>query len=146
MHYVLIHGNANLSNFELQSFYFLFLEVVFNKIKMFILHVSDETALYTNWLLMFFPQWSIQSSALRWRHNERDGSSNHQPHDWLLKRSFRRRSKKTKLRVTGLCAGNSPVTGEFPAQMASNAEDVSIWWRHHGIRLSFRIFYYSRLH
>ena len=24
-------------------------------------------------------------------------------------------------------------TGEFPAQMASNAENVSIWWRHHGI-------------
>ena len=22
--------------------------------------------------------------------------------------------------------------GEFPAQMASNAENVSIWWRHHG--------------
>ena len=45
---------------------------------------------------------------------------------------FRRRSKKTsKLRVTGLCAGNSPVTGEFPAQMASNAENASIWWRHH---------------
>ena len=45
---------------------------------------------------------------------------------------FRRRSNKTsKLRVTGLCAGNSPVTGEFPAQMASNAENVSIWWRHH---------------
>ena len=36
-------------------------------------------------------------------------------------------SKKTsKLRVTGLCAGNSPVTGEFPAQKASNAENVSI--------------------
>ena len=29
-----------------------------------------------------------------------------------------------------LC-GNSPGTGEFPAQMASNAENVSIWWRHH---------------
>ena len=29
------------------------------------------------------------------------------------------------------CAGNSPVTGEFPAQNASNAENVSIWWRHH---------------
>ena len=39
--------------------------------------------------------------------------------------------KTPKLRVTGLCAGNSPVTGEFPAQMASNAENVSIWWRHH---------------
>ena len=24
-------------------------------------------------------------------------------------------------------------TGEFPAQMASNEENVSIWWRHHGI-------------
>ena len=27
----------------------------------------------------------------------------------------------------------SPVTGEFPAQMASNAESVSIWWRHHDL-------------
>ena len=50
----------------------------------------------------------------------------------LLNRLFGRRSKKTpKLRVTGLCEGNSPVTGEFPSQMASNAENVSIWWRHH---------------
>ena len=40
--------------------------------------------------------------------------------------------KNLKLRVTGLCVVNSPVTGEFPAQMASNAEKVSIWWRHHG--------------
>ena len=39
--------------------------------------------------------------------------------------------KTSKLRVTGLCAGNSPVTGEFPAQMASNAENVFISWRHH---------------
>ena len=55
-------------------------------------------------------------------------------HDCLLKRLFRRRSKETsKLRVTGLCAGNTPVTGEFPAQRASNAENVSIWWRHHTI-------------
>ena len=50
----------------------------------------------------------------------------------LLNRLFRRRSKKTsKLRVTGLCEGNSPVTGEFPTQRASNAENGSIWWRHH---------------
>ena len=27
--------------------------------------------------------------------------------------------------------GHSPVTGEFPAQMASNAENVCIWRRHH---------------
>ena len=53
-------------------------------------------------------------------------------HPW-----FRRRSKKTsKLRFTGLCVGNSPVTGEFPAQRASNAENVSIWWRHHGHALT----------
>ena len=44
------------------------------------------------------------------------------------------RSKKpSKLRVTGLCAGNSSVTGEFPAQMPSNAEKFSIWWRHHAM-------------
>ena len=44
----------------------------------------------------------------------------------------RHRSKKTsKLRVTGLCEGNSPVTGEFRTQRASNTESVSIWWCHH---------------
>ena len=31
-----------------------------------------------------------------------------------------------------LWAGNLPGTGEFPVQRASNAENVSIWWRHHG--------------
>ena len=71
---------------------------------------------------------------LKWRHNGYDGVSNHQLNDCLLKRLFRRRSKKaSKLRVNGLCVGNSPVTGEFPAQMASNAENVSIWWRHRAV-------------
>ena len=70
--------------------------------------------------------------ALHWRHNGRDDVSNHLPHDYLLNRLSRRRSKKaSKLRVTGLCAGNWPVTGEIPAQMACNAENASIWWRHH---------------
>ena len=46
---------------------------------------------------------------LHWRHNDHDGVSNHQPHGCLLNRLFRRRSKKaSKLRVTGLCVGNSP--------------------------------------
>ena len=49
------------------------------------------------------------SYTLPWRHNDHDGVSNHQPHGCLFKRLFRRRSKKTsKLRVTGLCVGNSP--------------------------------------
>ena len=74
-------------------------------------------------------------SPLRWRHNGRDRDSNHHPHGCLLNRLFRRRSMKTsKLCVTGLCVGNSPGIGEFPAQMASNAENVSIWWRHHTVR------------
>ena len=74
--------------------------------------------------------------SLRWRHNGRDSVSNHQPHDCLLNRLFGRRSKKTsKLCVIGLCAGNSaghsPGSGEFPAKIVSNAENVFIWWRHH---------------
>ena len=40
---------------------------------------------------------------------------------------------KSGLTVTGLCVEKSPVTGEFSAQMACNAENVSIWWGHHGI-------------
>ena len=66
---------------------------------------------------IFFPKFSQYTPKARyvvsllWRHNGRDGVSNHQPHDCLLNRLFRRRSKKTsKLRVTGLCAGNSPVS------------------------------------
>ena len=69
----------------------------------------------------------MPSNTLQWRHDGRDSVSNHQSHDCLLNRLFTRSSKKTsKLRVTGFCVGNSPVTGEFPAQMASNAENVSI--------------------
>ena len=75
-------------------------------------------------------------NTFQWRHNECDGVSNHQPHGCLVNRLFnrlfRRRSKNiSKLRVTGLCGGNSPATGEFPAQRASNAENVFIWWRHY---------------
>ena len=70
--------------------------------------------------------------SLQWRHNERDGVSNHQRLDCLHNHLFSCRSKKTsKLRVTSFCGGNSRVTGEFPAQRASSAENVSIWWCHH---------------
>ena len=55
------------------------------------------------------------ATTLQWRHNERDGVSNHRRYDSLLNRLFRHRSKKTpKLRITGLCEGNSPVTDDFP--------------------------------
>ena len=72
--------------------------------------------------------------SLPWCQNERDGVSNHQLPDCLLNCLFKHRSNKTsKLRITGLCEGNSPVTGEFPTQRASNTENVSIWWRNHVI-------------
>ena len=85
------------------------------------------------------PVFHKRQKTLQWRHNGRDSVSNHQPHHCLLNRLFRRRSKETsKLRVTGLCAGNSPGTGEFPAQMASNADKASIWWRHQESKLKQR--------
>ena len=78
------------------------------------------------------------NNTLQWHHNESDCLSNHQPNDCLLNRLFRHRWKKTsELHVTGLCAGNSTVTSEFPAQRASNAKNVSIWWRHHELFMSF---------
>ena len=58
--------------------------------------------------------------------------------------SRQRPNKSPKLRVTGLSEGNSPVTGEFHAQRASNAENVSIWWRHHAkfhLKWQIRVFY-----
>ena len=89
-----------------------------------IFHYIDKIAPWLSYL--FFSLW--------WRHNGSDSVSNHQPHDCLLNHLFRRRSQKaSKLRVTGLCAGNSPGTGEVRAQMTSNAENVLIWWRHHVI-------------
>ena len=87
-----------------------------------------------NWILRnIIRQPNIfPSHPLRWRQNGHYSVSNHQPRECLVYSLIRCRSKKTlKLRVTGLCAGNSPDTGEFPAQRASNAENVSIWWRHH---------------
>ena len=75
----------------------------------------------------------MELNALQWRHNGHDGVSNLQRLVCLLSWLTRRRSKKTsQLGVTGLCEGNSPATGEFPLQKASNAEIISIWWRHHG--------------
>ena len=79
---------------------------------------------------------SLWHKSLLWHHDGRDGVSNQQPHDRLLKLNclFRRRSKYTsKLRVTGRCAGNSPVTSELPEQTVDNTASVSIWWRHKNI-------------
>ena len=58
--------------------------------------------------VIYISSFLRDASSLRWRHNDHDGVSIHQPHG-LLNRLFRRRSKKTSnLCVTGLCVGNSP--------------------------------------
>ena len=68
-----------------------------------LLHRSIQAATQSN------TQYAKNILSLHWRHNDHDGVSNHQPHGCLLNRLFRRRSQKTsKLRVTGLCVGNSP--------------------------------------
>ena len=69
--------------------------------------------------------------SVQWRLNGGDCVSNHQPQNCLLNRLFRRRSKKTaKLRVTGLCAGNSPGTGESPHKWPVTQKML---WRHHEV-------------
>ena len=79
---------------------------------------------------LWYGKW-VPTLSLQWRHNARYGVSNDQPHDCFLMCLFRCRSKKaSKFRVTGLCAENSPLTGEFLAQRASNAENLFIWWHH----------------
>ena len=79
---------------------------------------DNGTALYlwqdggqkSPWPFLCMTQWaSSQTITLQWRHHERDGVSNHRRLHCLLNRWFRRNSKNiSKLRVTGLCAGNSP--------------------------------------
>ena len=73
---------------------------------------------WTNTQVLIFCTVNITPRSmfpLQWRHSEPDCVSNHQSHDCLLNRLFRRRSKKiSKLRVTGLCAGNSPGPVNFP--------------------------------
>ena len=108
-----------------------------------------------NWSrdIVFIVSYSIGENSVlqpmvssQWRHNERGGVSNRRHFDCLLNRLFRRILKKApKRRVTGLYEGDSPVTGEFPAQRASNAENVSILWRHHAYAYSMKCTLFNAL-
>ena len=93
--------------------------------------------------VLITPIFTITLSILpiQWRHNECGGVSNHRCLDCLPNRLFRRISKKTsKLRVTGLCERYYQTNGEFPAQRASNAENVSIWLHHHAEAIHIPVF------
>ena len=63
-----------------------------------------------------WPRWRLKSPALR-----------------LFTQSFIQAQIKENIKAPRhwpLC-GEFTGAGEFPAQRASNAENVSIWWRHH---------------
>ena len=63
------------------------------------------------WQLFF----DLVDITLQWRHNERHCVSNQRLFDCLLNRLLRCRLMKTsRLRITGLCEWNLPVTSEFP--------------------------------
>ena len=98
----------------------------------FYLTLSIGCWLYVPWCLRkTFWCWGrkIRSTrsviSLLWRHNGCEGVSNHQPSSRMFTQPFIQaqiKKKTSKFRVTGLSAGNSHVTGEFPTQMANNAE------------------------
>ena len=113
---------------------YIFLQPESPLVQIIISHQFDVNVL--NWPMPLCSQLGRKEhldkhKILQWRHNGHDSVSNHQPHGCLLNRLFRRKSKKTSLRHWPLC-GEFTGTGEFPAQRASYAENVSIWWLHHG--------------
>ena len=64
----------------------------------------------SQWVKQNWAQTEYEFGPLQWRHDKNDGVSNHQLHHCLLNLLVGCRSKKTsKLRVAGLCAGNSPA-------------------------------------
>ena len=62
------------------------------------------------------------AAALQWRHNERDGVS---PVSLMFAQA------QVKKKVPRQWPLWEESTGRFPSQRASNAENVSISWRHH---------------
>ena len=98
------------------------------------MQTTDTTVQILVWQSPELSQWT--TLTLQWRYDGRDSVSTHQPHDCLLNRLFRRRSKKTsKLRVTGFCVGNSPHKGPvtrklFPLDDVIMSKVISIynWW------------------
>ena len=76
--------------------------------------------------------------TLHWRHFDHDWGPRlrlKSPATWLFTQSFIRAQIKKIIKAPRhwpLC-GEFTGTGEFPTQRVSNAENVSIWWRHHDV-------------
>ena len=75
---------------------------------------------------------STDQCTLQWLHNGRDSVSNTSltiVYSTVYSHTDQRKHQSSA--SLAFVQGNSPGTGEFPAQMASNMKNVSIWWRHH---------------
>ena len=110
------------------------------------LDLEEQTSVMFEWKYITFN--SLKCILLQWRHKGRDGVLNHQPPHCLLNRLFRSTSKKTsKLRVTGLCAGNSPRTSphRWPVMRKINDDYKCIlrhefWEDDHWTIIPFKMF------
>ena len=93
------------------------------------IHTPVFWILQNTWFARYFLSTCIlMNSTLQWRHSDRNGVSNHQPHDCLLNRLFRHRWKETsKLRVTGLCAGIHRWPVNSPHKGPVTRKKVFIW-------------------
>ena len=74
--------------------------------------------------------WELVS--LQWRHNGRDGVSDHQPYDCSLNCIFKEQIKENSQSAASQASVREihrwPVNS---LTKTSNAKNVSIWWRHH---------------
>ena len=77
----------------------------------------------------------VPAITSQWRHNEGGGISTHQPHDCLLNRLFRRRSKKHRSSASlAFVWGIQRWPVNSPQKGPVTRKNVSIWWRHHDHR------------
>ena len=110
--------SRTLEDCDIQKIYWCFIYITVNFVGVVMTVKTDWWNLITHLLTYSIPAITHvqrRQRALHWRHNDHDDVSNHQPHGCLLNRLFRRRSKKkSKLRVTGLCVGNSPEPVNSP--------------------------------
>ena len=94
---------------------------------------------------------NILVNHLQWRNNACNGVSNHWRLDRLLNHCSGADQRKHQSSASLAFGGNSPVTGEYPVQMASNTENVSNWLRRHDIAddshdIHFTVLYCPRLY
>ena len=79
------------------------------------------------------------NKTFRWRHNGRDGVSNHQSHDCLRNRLITQAWIKEYIKTPRHWPLWGKFTGDQWTRRTSNAENVYIWWCHHGLCVCDRV-------